>query len=390
MTYKKSRCDLTYNLTEAYYEEIGSFAGLFTEKALSLVGTEIDAFRKFRQIGIIRTDEEYITELLSFGVLLHTYGTYSEKVKFAPFALGKSLADIRKKNKTLKPAIDIIRGVITSAFLLPGGINAKNSTDNPESICKNAGIDIFDKLFRWLAATGEYREMTLRYNEWREFLTIYNEEDFNEIAGKISKLAALFIKESEKALGKYTEGVDIFRKESALNYKWREDRIQCMSSREIYHLNMLGAELMNRAFRADFLNTEVKAILLPGCMRTPSETGCKAKAVPEGFICTGCTKECGVNKIRIKGRDGLFETYIIPHSSNLALWAPSEGKTRRGVIAVACATSLIEGGLELKRYGVPAQCILLNFSGCKKHWHYNGISTCFNIKELDLRLESMS
>jgi hypothetical protein len=60
---------------------------------------------------------------------------------------------------------------------------------------------------------------------------------------------------------------------------------------------------------------------------------------------------------------------------------------RRGVVAVACVPTLVEGGGELKRYGVPAPCVLLDYSGCKKHWHPEGVPTSLNFGELRRILE---
>jgi hypothetical protein len=57
------------------------------------------------------------------------------------------------------------------------------------------------------------------------------------------------------------------------------------------------------------------------------------------------------------------------------------------VIAAACVTTLVEGGWELKRYDVPAQCVLLDYSGCKKHWHSVGIETALNVRELNRILD---
>ena len=54
----------------------------------------------------------------------------------------------------------------------------------------------------------------------------------------------------------------------------------------------------------------------------------------------------------------------------------------RGVIASACVTTLVEGGWELKRYDVPAQCVLLEYSGCRKHWHADGVPTALSMREL--------
>jgi len=81
---------------------------------------------------------------------------------------------------------------------------------------------------------------------------------------------------------------------------------------------------------------------------------------------------------------GEFDVYIIPHASDLSLWSLRPGRPKLGVIASACVTTLVEGGWELKRYDVPAQCVLLDYSGCKKHWCSNGndIPTMFNVREL--------
>jgi hypothetical protein len=176
--------------------------------------------------------------------------------------------------------------------------------------------------------------------------------------------------------------VDEFLKNSSVRYRWREDRISCTRSRLEYHLNMVGTELMNRAFRNNFNSTDAKAVLLPGCMRWHNDEKCEAKRVPEGLICEGCQKKCRVNQIREMGKNNNFEVYVIPHASDLSLWAPKPNKPRRGVIASACVTTLVEGGWELKRYDVPAQCVLLDYSGCKKHWHCEGLTTSLNIQEL--------
>jgi hypothetical protein len=84
------------------------------------------------------------------------------------------------------------------------------------------------------------------------------------------------------------------------------------------------------------------------------------------------------------GKKHNFDVYIIPHASDLSLWSPKEGSPKRGVIASACVTTLVEGGWELKRYDVPAQCVLLDYSGCKKHWcrQNNHLPTMFNVREL--------
>jgi hypothetical protein len=198
----------------------------------------------------------------------------------------------------------------------------------------------------------------------------------------IEEFTQWFEKRSVEVLGKYTENVESFLKNSGKFYQWREDRISCTRSRLEYHLNMVGAELLNRAFRNKYEHTNTKVVLLPGCMRGKLPNECEAKRVREGLICQGCLPECHVNQLREMGKKRGFDVYIIPHASDLSLWGPRKGRPAPGVVASACVTTLVEGGWELKRYDVPAQCVLLDYCGCKKHWHRDAIITELNIREL--------
>ena len=73
---------------------------------------------------------------------------------------------------------------------------------------------------------------------------------------------------------------------------------------------------------------------------------------------------------------------MLPHASDLSLWVKRPGTQTKGVVSVDCLTTLVGGGWELKRYGVPAQCVLLDYCGCKKHWHPEGIQTDLDIQEM--------
>jgi hypothetical protein len=284
------------------------------------------------------------------------------------------MAEWRKKHQSLKPYIDIARGILTTLCLLP-----RNSTNKELPI---PTLEQIDHVCKWFEATGEFREEALRFIRWRVFWGTKGPEDLAKIFTTIREFRRWFESSSKEALGMYTENVDNFLQKSTQRYRWREDRISCMRTRYEYHLNMLGAELMNRAFRREFKKTQLKVVLLPGCMRGHSNDECKAKRVEEGLLCEGCPPSCQVNQIREMGKKHNFKVYVIPHASDLSLWSPQKSKTSRVVIASACVTTLVEGGWELKRYDVPAQCVLLDYSGCKKHWHCSGISTELDIREL--------
>ncbi|RPH37352.1 DUF116 domain-containing protein [bacterium] len=374
---------VTYSLqcgeanSETYYRQVRRFTDEVLEQAQSTVMPTVADFLEYIRtyhLEDVRQSEEYVLELLSFGLLWNSYGGYALATRRAPFVTMARMAEWRKRHQRWKPAIDLARGILTTLFLLP-----RRGDKRPAALPVLRDVDRF---CRWLEATGEFREQALRLVRWRAFWETMPAKQRAEMAGTIFRFTGWFIARSEEVLGQYTPNVNRFLEASRKRYRWREDRIQCKRSRAEYHLNMVGAEIMNRAFRPDYTNTEAKALLLPGCMRGRPEGECEAEHVPEGLRCTGCLPSCHVNQLREMGKKQNFEVYIIPHASDLRRWSPRPGRPRLGVVATACVTQLVEGGWELKRYDVPAQCVLLDYSGCKKHWHPDGVPTALNMREL--------
>lgn len=378
---------VTYSLkcghsnSEAYYQDVRAFTDILlthSEKTFKPVIDDFTSFLQTYKLEEVREYEEYLLELISFGVLWKSYSNTALSARTGPFVTLARMAEWRKKHQRAKPYIDLARGILTTLFLLP-----KNSNHKPTQI---PTLEQIDHVCKWFEATGEFREQALRFIRWRAFWGTKTSEELFQIFFMIDEYTKWFETESEKHLGKYTEEVEKFLERKQKFYRWREDRIQCTRARIEYHLNMAGAELMNRAFRKDFDKTDMKVVLVPGCMRKYMNIECKAKRVREGLICEGCSPECNVNQLREMGKKNSthekFEVYIIPHASDLSLWSPREGRHSLGVVASACVTTLVEGGWELKRYDVPAQCVLLDNSGCKKHWHDEGIPTKFNVREL--------
>lgn len=359
-----------YNIVRQLTDEVVKVSPRYLSQAVS----EFRQHLTHNNIEQLRSNEEYMLELLSFGLLWKSYGGYAMSASFAPFSTLSKMAEWRKKHRKFKPSIDIARGVMVTLFLMPPGADCK--TDKLPTLAQT------DKFFRWLTATGEFREQALRFVKWRGYWDTMEPLRWEKGRDSLFALVDWFIVRSQAVLGDFTRNVDTFLEQSGSRYMFREDRVQCMRSKSEYHLNMVGAEIMNRAFRDDFLKTPQKALLLPGCMRGTYDVGCKGVRVAEGLKCAGCSVGCNVGKLKELGKIYNFDTYIIPHASDLSLWSPKPGVPERGVIAVACVTTLIEGGWELKRYGVSAQCVLLDFSGCKKHWHKKGLPTFINYQEL--------
>lgn len=375
---------VTYSLSlneptsQEYYKDVRVFTDEVILKAESSISPIINEYSNYilkYNLETLREKEEYLLELLSFGVLWRTYANTALAVRYAPFITLAKMGEWRKKHQKIKPLIDLARGGLISLMLLP---------EKKETIgLTKPTIEKIDHICKWFEATGEFREQSLRFVRWRAYWGTLPGNKLEEIFSAIETFRLWFEKHSLESLGKYTSEVDSFTQNSKDRYRWREDRISCSRSRLEYHLNMVGAELMNRAFRKDYTDTEITAVLLPGCMRSRPANECRAIKEEKGLKCIGCESECRVNKIRVIGKNKNYETYVIPHASNLALWSSENGGQKRGVVASACVTTLVEGGWELKRYGVPAQCVLLDYSGCKKHWHPEGIVTSLNKHELE-------
>lgn len=373
---------ITYSLkyegngSQEYYQTVRHYTDELLIKAKDTLMPMVREFKHYLmefRLEELREDEEYLLELISFGVLWRQYAPVALRVQHAPFITLSRMAEWRKKHQRLKPYIDLARGILTTMFLLPPVEEERAELPTLEQI---------DQVCQWFEATGEFKEQALRFVLWRAFWQSKSPDELRRIFAVIHSFTKYFEESSLEALGKYTLNVEPFLVLKAKHYRWREDRISCMRSRLEYHLNMAGAELMNRAFRREFLDTDVKVLLLPGCMRGRSEDECKARRVAEGLRCEGCMAGCGVNRLREMGLRYGFEVYIIPHASDLSLWSPHKGISGRGVVASACLTHLVEGGWELKRYDVPAQCVVLDSCGCKKHWHQEGIPTELNLTEL--------
>lgn len=362
--------------SEEYYKDVRNFTDELLCKAEVSLAPLVDEYIKYinlYNLEDVREKEEYLLELLSFGILWRSYAKFALAVNYAPFITLSKMGEWRKKHQRIKPFIDISRGILISLFLLP----------NKQKIPSLPSLEQIDRVCLWFEATGEFREQALRFIRWRAFWGTLSSNRLTEIFSAIADFTNWFEFGSNEKLGKYTYNVEKFIEASKKKYHWREDRISCSRTRLEYHLNMVGADLMNRAFRKEFVDTESISLLLPGCMRARSNEFCEAAKEPKGLKCIGCEPKCRVNILRLIGQKKNFDVYVIPHASDLSLWSSKTGEQKRGVVASACVTTLVEGGWELKRYGIPAQCVLLDYSGCKKHWHLTGIPTAINSNELE-------
>lgn len=241
-----------------------------------------------------------------------------------------------------------------------------------------------EKLLDWLDATGEFDREVKRLRKWKEYFETLNDNEIYDIVAMAITLAAWFEVRSEEALGRYTANVENYLNEVRNGRCWYGNAIFCGRRRVEYHLNMVGAEIMNRAYRDVFDKTKRKLVLLPACMRLLPANNCEALKEEDTLKCVGCTSECSANKVKKLGAVSGFDVLMVPHESSIS--GTRTGKSflnpDTGVVGIACVLNLISGGLLLNDNGIPAQCVLLDYCGCKQHWNREGLPTEINMDRL--------
>ncbi|WP_315116481.1 DUF116 domain-containing protein [uncultured Clostridium sp.] len=358
-----------------YYNRIDCFTNEVIDKINETTYEIVENYRNYiieKGLEIPMEKTVYGFELLMTGALWRVYIKKALSLnKYAGKILSK-LVFSREKNGNTKIIVDLLRGVLGNKFLLKEN-KKSNDADNE--------IDKFMRFTDWLKASGEFNQEAKRIEIWGGFLNSQSKEESINIISKAKEIGKWFEIRSVQVIGCYTQNVENFIKENQGKLKWKENNIFCSRERVEYHLNMVGAEIMNRSFREGFLKTKEKRVLLPICMRYKSKENCKALKTENGYLCTGCSAECRVNSLTALGKKNDFKVYIIPHASS----AFTKGEMKEGevgIVGIACVLNLISGGFKAKEIGFEPQCVLLNYCGCKKHWHKNGIVTDIYLKRL--------
>lgn len=364
------------NNSDIYYNDIS----LFTDEVLVKLEEEctwiIEDFVKFireNNIEKVRQDKEYMVEILSIGVFIYLYRDKSIKLNKFSQRILTFLSKIRYKAVITKLPLNKIKGVLSTIILNKSNGQATNE--------KQLNIRNFLKVIDWMEASGDYKCTVNRLKNWYSFLKNKPDDYSKKIINKLVQLALWFKIEANKKISKYTYNVNNFLLNKYKEHKFKEDILFCGRNEIEYHLNMIGAEILNRAFQDDFINAEKKMVLLPACMRFYLNKNCKAINTTNGYMCRHCTKQCNVNIINQLGEKNNFETYIIPHESDIFSSGKSSQQTT-GVVGIACVLNLLEGGWKAKELNFIPQCVILDYCGCQNHWSKSGFSTSINLSEL--------
>lgn len=364
-------CESNESSTEFYKKNL-NFSKKVLNKLEGNFSNDINDYMNYinkNNMEQLRSKSEYLLEILMIGVFWKEHVNKAISLSKIPRNILIKLSTLREK-ESIKKIVDINRGLLEYLFL------NRRSNDKVKISLEN-----YKKLVNYLKACGDYKEEAKRLEVWISYFFSLNKNKVEKILTSYLEFAKYFEDISQEVLGIYTKNVNLFLKNIDKKYKYREDFLFCSRKEVEYHLNMVGAQIMNEAYRKEFLKTKEKGLLLPSCMRIKDEKNCKAIKTEEGYICNSCSKNCNVNKYDKLGKKYNFQVYIIPHESSISV----KNKIKDGhigIIGVACVLNLISGGLKAKNLGFVPQCVFLDYCGCKDHWHDKGIITDINMSYL--------
>ena len=305
--------------------------------------------------------EEQALEALCIGVYWYLYGTTAMDLNSNIHQALANLAEYRRAFPEDKPFIDELRGKLLTKFLF------KPYKKNDEKL---TGENL-ELLINFLEATGDYMDQIPHFRNFT-----HNLDD-------CLTLTKWFCKNSHEFLGRYTSNLEKYFENNGNSHLMEEDVIFYHGHELEYHLNMLGAEIMNRTFREEYDKRPRKAIILPGCMNANSKK-CKAKEDRLGHVCTFCNPKCNAYKITKEYPD--CEVYIISHESTAFKGAKKEDTEELAILGVTCVLNLISGGWKSRNLSIPPQCVLLEHVACKSHWLREDIYGKINEEELKLKI----
>lgn len=364
-------CESNESSTEFYKKNL-NFSKKVLNKLEGNFSNDINDYMNYinkNNMEQLRSKSEYLLEILMIGVFWKEHVNKAISLSKIPRNILIKLSTLREK-ESIKKIVDINRGLLEYLFL------NRRSNDKVKISLEN-----YKKLVNYLKACGDYKEEAKRLEVWISYFFSLNKNKVDKILTSYLEFAKYFEDISQEVLGIYTKNVNLFLKNIDKKYKYREDFLFCSRKEVEYHLNMVGAQIMNEAYRKEFLKTKEKRLLLPSCMRIKDEKNCKAIKTEEGYICNSCSKNCNVNKYDKLGKKYNFQVYIIPHESSISV----KNKIKDGhigIIGVACVLNLISGGLKAKNLGFVPQCVFLDYCGCKDHWYDKGIITDINMSYL--------
>ena len=355
----------------SFLEAVERCADVFVQQADHLAGDLLDGYLAYVGAGdgaSVRSRGEHAIELLTIGLLRREMGALAAATTDRTMDRLEELWALRSREPLRKTEADAERGRIFHHLLCEAGMFSGQRADD-------------SRLVRWLSATGEFVQEALRMRPWLAGNDVFWATD--DFRARPDELAEWFTLEAASRLGAWTAGVEAFRQDVLDRQLPREDLMLITRTEPLYHLNMVGSVVMNRGFLPGYARRPRKVVLVPGCMRAHDNHDCQARHDGLDISCTRCDPSCEVAALDRMARSRGFQVFVVPHASTFTAWLQHwRREPDTSLVAVACPLHLVPGGYEMRALGLDAQCVMLDYSGCKRHWDPRGIPTRLDRRRL--------
>jgi uncharacterized protein len=378
--------------SDEYYRDISALADTWLAESSQAAGRLVSSFQAFLASQnpdgqTTRSIEEITFEIVVLGVLLNEHGAQAVQMPGVPAWMLARLVEAQDRMPlpAIEKPVKAVRGLIQ-------GLAQPDSPPDPTPVDSlpfpEGAATVVARLVTWLQAAGNGAQAA-RMADWRDYLAQLDEQSAQAILARCLLLAEDFAARSSEVLGKYTENVDEFVNCAQAQARWRYDGGLMTRSPVEYHLGMLGTEILTRAYRQRFRAMARKIVIVPDCLcarspraALPEGEKCQAELTSLGLKCQGCTPGCRVLQITRLGEKRGFEAYILPDDLRGIGLGSCSKLSGVGVVGVSCALTNWDAGWMVNDSGVPAQGVLLDYAGCKSHWHQDGVSTDLNLNKL--------
>ncbi len=374
---------ITYNLklneenSNHYYNEIATYADFvheFIERNYAWIISQYHSFVINKIYEKERSRGEYCIELLIIGMCWNKYSGASRNTSQIVLSTLNLLNNKKNTRLPFSEKIEKLKSFILGSFVVPKINEADKSYEY--------NLNNFNKLIYWLESTGEFVEEVNKLKNWSAFFSSLNEWKVDFIISSSVALYDWFTISSHITLGKYTEDLQEFLKQHPHKYKHRNDIIFTGKDETEYYLNMICAEIINKALEPVFEKSIKRTIVIPDCMKTNSNQ-CTLNNFDDVSCCTECTLDCSIAKLFKIGSDYDFNVEIIRHSQNFSqLYSKLNSCHDIGYIVAACLLNMAPTAFALRNTDISAQYISLDYCGCKFHWDEKGVSTDLNREHL--------
>jgi hypothetical protein len=369
---------LGHEISDEFYEKTARFSEQLLAEIEARGGTFLNRYTPYVQEYLReapRSRGDYALDLLTLGLALGRYGGAAERSPGWAVAMAQEFLWLRRESFLMKPVADLARAVV-ARFFLAAGANARPAT-------RPFTTEQLPRIIDWLQATGEFEQETMRLNNCRSFLATLDRAEASRWMEVAVEAFYWFEGEAAEALGAYTSGVAEFLATARDGCGLREDLVLREKRAVEYHLGMVAAEIMNRGLREEFDRTPRKVVLVPACMRGRNAAGCQARVEGTDMTCSGCDPNCAVNRMTRRMRELGAAVYLVPHTTGFSRWLDRwQREPEVGVAAVACLLNILPGGYAMRARRISAQCVPLDYPGCRKHWNSEGIPTGVNEERL--------